>query len=62
MDSAVFAVYAVSNVIERYGLFRRGAVWAKILTPNVPVENGVVHVIDSGKEHCLFFWGVTVTW
>ncbi|VDP11825.1 unnamed protein product [Soboliphyme baturini] len=40
-------VYAVSNVFERYGRFRRGAVWAKIVEPNIPVENGVVHVIDT---------------
>lgn len=37
----------VSTVIERYSVFRKGAVWAKIVTPNIPVDNGVVHVIDN---------------
>lgn len=32
---------------ERYGQFRRGAVWAKIVVPNIPVQNGVVHIIDN---------------
>ncbi|KAK0426877.1 hypothetical protein QR680_009945 [Steinernema hermaphroditum] len=40
-------LYAVSEVYERYGQFRRGAVWAKILVPNIPVQNGVVHIIDN---------------
>ncbi|VDM43514.1 unnamed protein product, partial [Toxocara canis] len=39
--------YAVSEVYERYSQFRRGAVWAKILVPNIPVQNGVVHIIDN---------------
>lgn len=42
-----FIVYAVSNVFERYSVFRKGAVWAKIVTPNIPVDNGVVHIIDQ---------------
>ncbi|CAG9538217.1 unnamed protein product [Cercopithifilaria johnstoni] len=40
-------LYAVSEVHERYGQFRRGAVWAKILVPNIPVQNGVVHIVDN---------------
>ncbi|KAM3721786.1 Fasciclin-1 [Dirofilaria immitis] len=40
-------LYAVSEVHERYGQFRRGAVWAKIVLPNIPVQNGVVHIIDN---------------
>uniref|UniRef100_A0A914I833 FAS1 domain-containing protein n=1 Tax=Globodera rostochiensis TaxID=31243 RepID=A0A914I833_GLORO len=40
-------LYAVSSVYERYGQFRRGAVWAKVLVPNIPVQNGVVHVVDN---------------
>ncbi|KAL3108416.1 hypothetical protein niasHT_015338 [Heterodera trifolii] len=40
-------LYAVSTVYERYGQFRRGAVWAKVLVPNIPVQNGVVHVVDN---------------
>lgn len=42
-----FAVYAVSEIYERYGQFKRGAVWAKILVPNIPVQNGAVHIIDN---------------
>uniref|UniRef100_A0A0N5ADG7 Fasciclin-1 n=1 Tax=Syphacia muris TaxID=451379 RepID=A0A0N5ADG7_9BILA len=41
------AVFAVSEIYERYSQFRRGAVWAKILVPNIPVQNGVVHIIDN---------------
>uniref|UniRef100_A0A1I8BRP1 Fasciclin-1 n=1 Tax=Meloidogyne hapla TaxID=6305 RepID=A0A1I8BRP1_MELHA len=40
-------LYAVSSIYERYGEFRRGAVWAKILVPNIPVQNGVVHIVDN---------------
>ena len=40
-------MYAVSEVYERYSQFRRGAVWAKILVPNIPTQNGVVHIIDN---------------
>uniref|UniRef100_A0AC34F412 FAS1 domain-containing protein n=1 Tax=Panagrolaimus sp. ES5 TaxID=591445 RepID=A0AC34F412_9BILA len=40
-------LYAVSEVYERYSFFRRGAVWAKILVPNIPVQNGVVHIVDN---------------
>ncbi|CAJ0961491.1 unnamed protein product, partial [Mesorhabditis belari] len=40
-------LYVVSEVYERYANFRRGAVWAKILVPNIPVQNGVVHIIDN---------------
>ncbi|KAI6178177.1 hypothetical protein M3Y98_00472500 [Aphelenchoides besseyi] len=40
-------LYAVSEIYERYGHFRRGAVWAKILVPNIPVQNGVVHIVDN---------------
>uniref|UniRef100_A0A9J2PJU8 FAS1 domain-containing protein n=2 Tax=Ascaris TaxID=6251 RepID=A0A9J2PJU8_ASCLU len=40
-------VYAVSEVYERYSQFRRGAVWAKIVVPNIPVQNGVVHIVDN---------------
>ncbi|VDM75348.1 unnamed protein product [Strongylus vulgaris] len=40
-------LFAVSEVYERYSQFRRGAVWAKILVPNIPVQNGVVHIIDN---------------
>lgn len=40
-------VYAVSEVYERYGQFRRGAVWAKIVVPNIPVQNGAVHIVDN---------------
>ncbi|OZC07064.1 hypothetical protein X798_05924 [Onchocerca flexuosa] len=40
-------LYVVSEVHERYGQFRRGAVWAKIVVPNIPVQNGVVHMIDN---------------
>uniref|UniRef100_A0A915MNE7 FAS1 domain-containing protein n=1 Tax=Meloidogyne javanica TaxID=6303 RepID=A0A915MNE7_MELJA len=40
-------LYAVSTIYERYGEFRRGAVWAKILVPNIPVQNGVVHIVDN---------------
>ncbi|KAK0426866.1 hypothetical protein QR680_009942 [Steinernema hermaphroditum] len=40
-------LYAVSQVYERYGQFRRGSVWGKILVPNIPVQNGVVHIIDN---------------
>ncbi|KAK5977235.1 Fasciclin-1, partial [Trichostrongylus colubriformis] len=40
-------LYAVSEVYERYSQFRRGAVWAKILVPNIPVQNGVVHIVDN---------------
>uniref|UniRef100_A0A1I7RY89 Fasciclin-1 n=1 Tax=Bursaphelenchus xylophilus TaxID=6326 RepID=A0A1I7RY89_BURXY len=40
-------LYVVSEVYERYSHFRRGAVWAKILVPNIPVQNGVAHVIDN---------------
>lgn len=40
-------VFAVSEVYERYSQFRRGAVWAKVLVPNIPVQNGVVHIIDN---------------
>lgn len=37
----------MSEVYERYSQFRRGAVWAKIIVPNIPVQNGVVHVVDN---------------
>ncbi|KAI6241456.1 hypothetical protein M3Y99_00374000 [Aphelenchoides fujianensis] len=40
-------LYAVSEIYERYANFRRGAVWAKILVPNIPVQNGVVHIVDN---------------
>ena len=40
-------MFAVSEVYERYGQFRRGAVWARILVANIPVQNGVVHIIDN---------------
>ncbi|VDN03728.1 unnamed protein product, partial [Thelazia callipaeda] len=40
-------LYVVSEIYERYGQFRRGAVWAKIVVPNIPVQNGVVHIIDN---------------
>uniref|UniRef100_A0A914RK90 Fasciclin-1 n=1 Tax=Parascaris equorum TaxID=6256 RepID=A0A914RK90_PAREQ len=40
-------VYVVSEVYERYSQFRRGAVWAKIVVPNIPVQNGVVHIVDN---------------
>lgn len=40
-------MYAVSEIYERYSQFRRGAVWAKILVPNIPVQNGVAHIIDN---------------
>ncbi|KAF7639119.1 hypothetical protein Mgra_00001353 [Meloidogyne graminicola] len=40
-------LYIVTSIYERYGEFRRGAVWAKILVPNIPVQNGVVHIIDN---------------
>ncbi|KAI6182891.1 hypothetical protein M3Y97_00429300 [Aphelenchoides bicaudatus] len=40
-------LYAVSEIYERYSQFRRGAVWAKILVPNIPVQNGVAHIIDN---------------
>jgi len=40
-------VYAVSEVYQRYGQFRRGSVWAKIVQANIPVTNGVVHIVDS---------------
>uniref|UniRef100_A0A7E4V3C3 Fasciclin-1 n=1 Tax=Panagrellus redivivus TaxID=6233 RepID=A0A7E4V3C3_PANRE len=40
-------LYAVSEVYERYSFFRRGAVWAKVLVPNIPVQNGVVHIVDN---------------
>uniref|UniRef100_A0A8R1IA93 Tyrosine-protein kinase n=1 Tax=Caenorhabditis japonica TaxID=281687 RepID=A0A8R1IA93_CAEJA len=40
-------LYAVSEVYERYSQFRRGAVWAKILVPNIPTQNGVVHIVDN---------------
>ena len=40
-------MFAVSEIYERYSQFRRGAVWAKILVPNIPVQNGVVHIIDN---------------
>ena len=40
-------MYAVSEFYERYSTFRRGAVWAKIVQANIPVQNGVVHIIDS---------------
>uniref|UniRef100_A0A0N5BW28 Fasciclin-1 n=1 Tax=Strongyloides papillosus TaxID=174720 RepID=A0A0N5BW28_STREA len=40
-------LYAVSEVYERYSQFRRGAVWAKVLVPNIPLQNGVAHIIDS---------------
>ncbi|ETN76694.1 fasciclin domain protein [Necator americanus] len=40
-------MFAVSEVYERYSQFRRGAVWAKILIPNIPVQNGVVHIVDN---------------
>ncbi|GMT28844.1 hypothetical protein PFISCL1PPCAC_20141 [Pristionchus fissidentatus] len=42
-----YDLYAVSEVYERYGQFRRGSVWAKIIVPNIPVQNGVVHIIDN---------------
>ena len=41
------SVYAVSEVYERYSHFLRGSVWARILVPNIPVQNGVVHIIDT---------------
>ncbi|KRZ10329.1 DnaJ -like protein subfamily C member 10, partial [Trichinella zimbabwensis] len=40
-------IYAVSTLLERYEKFRRGSVWAKIVVPNIPVRNGVVHLIDQ---------------
>ncbi|KAI1717966.1 fasciclin domain-containing protein [Ditylenchus destructor] len=40
-------LYAVSEIYERYSQFRRGAIWAKILVPNIPVQNGVVHIVDN---------------
>lgn len=40
-------VYAVSDVYRQYSTFRRGSVWAKVIQPNIPVSNGVVHVIDN---------------
>ncbi|VDK82185.1 unnamed protein product [Litomosoides sigmodontis] len=40
-------LYAISEVHERYGQFRHGAVWAKIVVPNIPVQNGVVHIVDN---------------
>ncbi|KAH7728775.1 fasciclin domain protein [Aphelenchoides avenae] len=40
-------LYAVSEVYERYGQFRRGAVWGKVVVPNIPVQNGVAHIIDK---------------
>lgn len=40
-------MYAVSEVYERYSDFRRGAVWAKIVVPNIPLQNGVAHIIDN---------------
>jgi len=40
-------LYAVSEVYERYSQFRRGAVWGKIIVPNIPVQNGVVHIVDN---------------
>ena len=42
-----FLVYAVSEIYERYANFRRGAVWAKILVPNIPLQNGVAHIVDN---------------
>uniref|UniRef100_A0A5S6QA86 FAS1 domain-containing protein n=1 Tax=Trichuris muris TaxID=70415 RepID=A0A5S6QA86_TRIMR len=41
-----WTIYAVSTLVERYESFRRGAVWAKVVVPNIPVQNGVVHIID----------------
>ncbi|KRX66543.1 DnaJ -like protein subfamily C member 10 [Trichinella sp. T9] len=40
-------IYAVSTLLERYEKFRRGSVWAKVVVPNIPVRNGVVHLIDQ---------------
>ncbi|VDN51771.1 unnamed protein product [Dracunculus medinensis] len=40
-------LYVVSEIYERYSQFRRGGVWAKILVPNIPVQNGVVHIVDN---------------
>ncbi|MFH4976126.1 hypothetical protein AB6A40_002835 [Gnathostoma spinigerum] len=40
-------LFVVSEVYERYSQFKRGSVWAKILIPNIPVQNGVVHIIDN---------------
>lgn len=46
----VFIVIAIRNslFLERISrAFRRGAIWAKILVPNIPVQNGVVHIVDN---------------
>ncbi len=40
-------MYAVSEVYKSHGNFKRGAVWAKIVVPNIPVQNGVVHIVDT---------------
>lgn len=40
-------MYAVSNVVESYRGLKKGSVWAKVVTPNIPLANGVAHVIDN---------------
>uniref|UniRef100_A0A1I7X4S7 SERPIN domain-containing protein n=1 Tax=Heterorhabditis bacteriophora TaxID=37862 RepID=A0A1I7X4S7_HETBA len=45
-------LFAVSEVYERYSQFRRGAVWAKVLVPNIPVQNGVVkYGLNNGRSY-----------
>uniref|UniRef100_A0A915KZ96 FAS1 domain-containing protein n=1 Tax=Romanomermis culicivorax TaxID=13658 RepID=A0A915KZ96_ROMCU len=39
--------YVVSTVLERYSVFRKGSVWGKIIVPNIPLDNGVAHIIDT---------------
>ena len=42
-----YAVYAQSQTIHSDYRHKRGVVLAKILRPNIPVKNGVVHLIES---------------
>ncbi|XP_042895485.1 fasciclin-1 isoform X1 [Parasteatoda tepidariorum] len=42
-----YVLYAQSNTIISNYRHKKGVVMAKILKPNIPVENGVVHLIES---------------
>ncbi|GFT64704.1 fasciclin-1 [Nephila pilipes] len=42
-----YSLYAQSNTIHSDYRHKKGVVMAKILKPNIPVKNGVVHLIES---------------
>ncbi|GBM51966.1 Fasciclin-1, partial [Araneus ventricosus] len=42
-----YSLHAQSNTIHSDYRHKKGVVMAKILKPNIPVKNGVVHLIES---------------